>query len=110
MRTYAGSELRNVALVGHAHCGKTSLISAILRTAKMPAASTRGDNGAAVTAYDEEEIARGMTMSNAVAFAEWSGQGQPGRYSRLSYVCSRGARRDAAGGDGGDRDQRAERH
>ncbi len=72
MKTYAGTELRNVAVVGHAHCGKTSLISSILKTAKMPAASAR-DNGAAVTAYDEEEIARGMTMSNAVAFAEWSG-------------------------------------
>ena len=72
MKTYAGTELRNVALVGHAHCGKTSLISSILKTAKMPAASAR-DNGAAVTAYDEEEIARGMTMSNAVAFAEWNG-------------------------------------
>lgn len=69
MKTYAGSDLRNVALVGHAHSGKTSLISAIVKTAKMPAAS----NGAAVTAYDEEEIARGMTMSNAVAFAEWNG-------------------------------------
>lgn len=72
MKTYAGTELRNVALVGHAHSGKTSLISSILKTAKMPAASAR-DNGGAVTAYDEEEIARGMTMSNAVAFAEWSG-------------------------------------
>ena len=30
-------------------------------------------NGNAVTAYDEEELARGITMSNAVAFAEWSG-------------------------------------
>ena len=44
MKTYAGTELRNVALVGHAHCGKTSLISSILKTAKMPAASAR-DNG-----------------------------------------------------------------
>lgn len=68
MKTYAGSDLRNVAVVGHAHCGKTSLISAILKTAKMPIA-----NGSAVTAYDEEEIARGMTMSNAIAFAEWGG-------------------------------------
>jgi elongation factor G len=73
MKTYAGSDLRNVAVVGHAHSGKTSLISAILKTAKMPIANGRSDNGTAVTAYDEEEIARGMTMSNAVAFAEWSG-------------------------------------
>jgi elongation factor G len=48
------------------------LISAILKTAKSPAASSR-ENGGAVTQYDEEEIARRMTMSNAVAFAEWDG-------------------------------------
>jgi elongation factor G len=72
MRIYAGSELRNVAVVGHAHSGKTSLITAILKTTKMPNGGGRAEDGA-VTAYDEEEIARGMTMSNAVAFAEWDG-------------------------------------
>ena len=30
-------------------------------------------DGSAVTAYDEEEVARGITMQNAVAFAEWQG-------------------------------------
>ena len=73
MKTYAGSDLRNVAVVGHAHSGKTTLISGILKTAKMTATSCRVENGASVTAYDEEEISRGMTMSNAVAFAEWNG-------------------------------------
>ncbi len=73
MKTYAASELRNVAVVGHAHSGKTSLISAILKAARMPAASARYDDGGSVTAYDEEEIARHMTMANAVAYAEWTG-------------------------------------
>ena len=72
MKVYAGSDVRNVAIVGHAHSGKTELISAILKTAKSPAASSR-ENGGAVTQYDEEEIARKMTMSNAVAYAEWDG-------------------------------------
>ena len=31
------------------------------------------EDGSAVTAYDEEEVARRTTMSNAVAFAEWNG-------------------------------------
>jgi elongation factor G len=31
------------------------------------------EDGSAVTAYDEEEVARRTTMANAVAFAEWSG-------------------------------------
>ncbi len=69
MKSYASSDIRNIALVGHSHCGKTALISAMLKTARMPV-----DNGGAVTAYDEEEIARGITMSNAVAFAEWNGK------------------------------------
>ena len=72
MKVYAGSDVRNVAIVGHAHSGKTELITAILKTAKSPAASSR-ENGGAVTQYDEEEIARKMTMSNAAAYAEWDG-------------------------------------
>ena len=72
MKVYAGSDVRNVAIVGHAHSGKTELITAILKTAKSPALSSR-ENGGAVTQYDEEEIARNMTMSNATAYAEWDG-------------------------------------
>jgi elongation factor G len=72
MKVYAGSDVRNVAIVGHAHSGKTELITAILKTAKSPAASSR-ENGGAVTQYDEEEIARNMTMSNAAAYAECDG-------------------------------------
>jgi elongation factor G len=73
MRVYSGNEIRNVAVVGHAHCGKTSLIAAMLHTAKMTPSLGRVEDGSAVTAYDEEEIARQTTMANAVAFAEWEG-------------------------------------
>lgn len=73
MRVYTGSDIRNVAVVGHAHSGKTSLIAAMLHAAKMTPELGRVEDGSAVTAYDEEEVARQTTMSNAVAFAEWSG-------------------------------------
>src|ERR1700749_858031 len=73
MKTYQGSEIRNVAVTGHAHSGKTTLIAALLHAAKMTPAQGRVHDGSAVTAYDEEEVARGTTMSNAVAFAEWQG-------------------------------------
>jgi elongation factor G len=73
MKTYLGSDIRNVAVVGHAHCGKTTLISALLHAAKMTPVRGRVEDGSAVTAYDEEEVARRTTMSNAVAFAEWGG-------------------------------------
>ena len=73
MKTYQGSEVRNVAVVGHAHSGKTTLIAALLHAAKMTPTQGKVADGTAVTAYDEEEIARGATMQNAVAFAEWQG-------------------------------------
>jgi elongation factor G len=73
MRVYAGNEIRNVAVVGHAHSGKTSLIAAMLHAARMTPELGRVEDGSAVTAYDDEEIARQTTMSNAVAFAEWDG-------------------------------------
>jgi elongation factor G len=73
MKTYQGSEIRNVAVVGHAHSGKTTLIAALLHAAKMTPTQGRVADGTAATAYDEEEVARGVTMQNAVAFAEWQG-------------------------------------
>jgi len=73
MKTYQGSEIRNVAVMGHAHSGKSTLIAALLHAAKMTPTQGRVHDGSAVTAYDEEEVARGTTMQNAVAFAEWQG-------------------------------------
>jgi elongation factor G len=73
MKTYQGSEIRNVAVVGHAHSGKTTLVAALLHAAKMTPLQGRVEDGSAPTAYDEEEVARGVTMQNAVAFAEWQG-------------------------------------
>src|SRR3984957_19724621 len=73
MKTYAGQDVRNVAVVGHAHSGKTTLISSLLHAAKMTAVRGRVEDGSAITAYDEEEVVRRTTMANAVAFAEWNG-------------------------------------
>jgi len=73
MKNYPGQDVRNVAVVGHSHSGKTTLIAALLQAAKMTATRGRVDDGSAVTAYDEEEVARRTTMANAAAYAEWSG-------------------------------------
>jgi elongation factor G len=73
MKNYLGQDIRNVAVVGHSHSGKTTLIAALLQAAKMTATRGRVEDGSAVTAYDEEEVARRTTMANAVAYAEWGG-------------------------------------
>jgi elongation factor G len=73
LKTYRGEDIRNVALLGHSHCGKTTLISALLNAAKMTDRLGRVEDGSAVTAYDDEDVARRTTMQNALAFAEWNG-------------------------------------
>lgn len=71
--TYQGKDIRNVAVTGHSHSGKSTLIAALLHSAKMTDKLGRVEDGSAVTAYDEEEVSRRMTMQNAIAFAEWNG-------------------------------------
>src|SRR6266849_3797554 len=71
MKVYEGVNVRNVAVIGHGHAGKTSLISAMLYTAGATQRQGRVDDGTATTDYDEEEILRKMSISAGLAFAEW---------------------------------------
>ncbi|HXU18220.1 MAG TPA: elongation factor G [Terriglobales bacterium] len=71
MKVYTGENVRNVAVVGHGHAGKTSLISAALFTAGATQRLGRVDDGTATTDYDEEEISRKMSISAGLACAEW---------------------------------------
>ncbi len=71
MKTYEGANVRNVAVMGHSHSGKTSLVSALLYTAGSTPRLGRVDDGSTVTDYDEEEISRQMTISAALAATEW---------------------------------------
>jgi len=71
VKTYEGANIRNVAVVGHGHAGKTSLVSAMLFTAGASQRLGRVDDGTTVTDYDEEEVARQMSISAGLAVAEW---------------------------------------
>ncbi|HEY7099327.1 MAG TPA: elongation factor G [Terriglobales bacterium] len=71
MKVYEGANIRNVAVIGHGHAGKTSLISSMLYTAGSTQRLGRVDDGSATTDYDEEEISRKMSISCGLAFVEW---------------------------------------
>ena len=71
MKVYEGANIRNLALVGHGHAGKTSVVSAMLYTAGATQRFGRVDDGTAPTDYDDEEIARKMSISTGLAYAEW---------------------------------------
>ena len=72
MKVYETSDIRNVALVGHGHSGKTSLAAGLLFTSGATNRLTRVDEGNTITDFDDEEMQRKITISTAVAAAEWN--------------------------------------
>src|SRR5688572_14871337 len=71
MKVYSGSEIRNIAIVGHNDTGKTTLVSQLLFNAGAVTRLGRIDDGTTVTDFDPDEIDRKHSISTAVAFAEW---------------------------------------
>ena len=72
MKVYEGTDVRDVAFIGHGHSGKTTLAAAILYTTGATDRLTRVDEGNTVTDFDDEEIARKITISTSLAVAEWN--------------------------------------
>jgi len=71
MKVYQADEIRNVGVIGHGDSGKTSLVSALLHSAGAINRLGKVDDGTTITDFDEEEIERKITISSAVAYAEW---------------------------------------
>jgi len=71
VKVYEGRDIRNVALVGHGHSGKTSLAAGLLYAAGATNRLTRVDEGNTITDFDEEEVQRKVTIATALAFLEW---------------------------------------
>jgi elongation factor G len=71
LKVYEGKDIRNLVVIGHSHSGKTSLVSAMLFTGGATPKLGRVDDGSTVTDYDEEAIARQMTVCTGIAPVEW---------------------------------------
>ena len=71
MKIYEGKDIRNVGVVGHGDSGKTTLTAGLLFTAGATNRLLRVDEGNTITDFDEEEIQRKITISTAIAVAEW---------------------------------------
>jgi elongation factor G len=71
MKVYDAPNIRNVVIVGHGGCGKTSLASALLFDAGAVNRLGRVDDGTTVTDFDPDEIERKISLLAAPAFAEW---------------------------------------
>ena len=71
MKVYSGSEIRNVALVGHNDTGKTTLVSQLLFNTGATTRLGRIEDGTTTTDFDQDEIERKHSISAAMAYVEW---------------------------------------
>ena len=71
MKAYSTQEIRNLGIVGHGDAGKTSLVAAMLFAAGATSRLGRVDEGTAPTDFDEEEIARKISLNTGTAYAEY---------------------------------------
>src|SRR5580700_4532126 len=77
MKNYNTEWIRNVGIVGHGDTGKTQLVSSLLHTAGMTPRLGKVTEGSTTTDWDEEELARKISINTGVAHAEWQAPAQP---------------------------------
>src|SRR5271170_6376317 len=77
MKNYNTEWIRNVGIVGHGDTGKTQLVSSLLHTAGMTPRLGKVTEGSTTTDWDEEEVARKISINTGVAYAEWQAPAQP---------------------------------
>ncbi len=63
--------VRNIAIIGHGNCGKTSLAEAMLFTAGKINRLGKVDDGNATMDYEEEEIARKISINTSFHNYSW---------------------------------------
>ncbi|MBT8462763.1 MAG: elongation factor G [Gemmatimonadetes bacterium] len=70
---YGSSDIRNIAVLGHGGCGKTTLVDAMCFIAGSTTRRGSVENGTAHTDFTPEEHDHGISINLAVARAEWMG-------------------------------------
>ncbi len=71
VKEYPTQRIRNVAVLGHAGSGKTTLIDALCFTAGTSSRKGNVQDGHALTMTSPEEISHGVSMQLTPAFADW---------------------------------------
>ena len=72
-KPYPSQNIRNVVVLGHGGSGKTTLIDALCFSTGTSRRHGNVKDGSALTMYAEEEIAHGISVQAAAAFADWHG-------------------------------------
>jgi len=73
MKSYPATQIRNIALCGHSHAGKTALAEAALFVTKAITRMGLTEEGNTVADFDPEEVRRGVSISASVVPVEYGG-------------------------------------
>ena len=71
MKSYKVEQIRNVAFVGHAGAGKTSVIEGLLYLAGVSDRLGKVGDNSSVMDYDPDEVRRGHSINASFAVGEW---------------------------------------
>jgi len=71
MKGYTSETIRNVALLGHSGCGKTTFLEAALLATGVTTRMGKVEDGNTVSDYDKMEIERGYSINTSVVPILW---------------------------------------
>ena len=71
MNVYTTEKIRNVVLLGHSGCGKTSLVEAMAYLAGQATRMGTVADGSTISDFDKEEIKRQFSIHTSVVPIEW---------------------------------------